>query len=46
MKLKIFLDSDSYEWLWNHVPLQALSRAALSVRPYCSAIPGLSIVMT
>ena len=29
MKLKIFLDSDSYEWLWSHVPLQALSRAAL-----------------
>ena len=30
MKLKIFLDSDSYEWLWNHVPRQALSRDAIN----------------
>ena len=29
MKLKIFLDNDSYECLVNQVPYQALSRAAL-----------------
>ena len=30
MKLKIFLDSDSYECLLNHVPDQAPGRAAIS----------------
>jgi hypothetical protein len=33
MKLKIFLDSDSYECLLNHVPDQAPSRAAI-----CAAV--------
>ena len=30
MKLKLFLDSDSYECLLKHVPDQAPSRAAIS----------------
>jgi hypothetical protein len=30
VKLKLFLDSDSYECLLKHVPDQALSRAAIS----------------
>ena len=30
LKLKIFLDGHSFEWLLNHVPRQALSRDAIN----------------
>jgi hypothetical protein len=44
MKLKIFLDRDSCEDLLKQISRDSLSRAAINA--YCSAVPGLSIVMT